>query len=98
MAGLPVVGGRPLLLQHRIGHEQAGRFDVDDEPGIVVHGGDVARQHDADLVGEDLVALIVDDAAAVAIAVEAKADRSAPVSRTLSRIAWSISMSSGLGL
>ncbi len=32
----------------------------------------VARQHHADLVGEDLLAMIVDDAASVAVAVEAE--------------------------
>ena len=36
--------------------------------------GEVARQHDADLVGENLVALVVDHAAAVAVAVEAERD------------------------
>ncbi len=35
---------------------------------------EVASQHDADLVGEDLVALVVDDPAAVAVAVEAEPD------------------------
>ncbi len=35
---------------------------------------EIARQHHADLVGEDLLALVVDDAAAVAVAVEAEAD------------------------
>ena len=35
---------------------------------------DVARQHHADLVGKDLVALIVDHAAAVAVAIEAEPD------------------------
>ena len=39
--------------------------------------GDVAGEHHADLVGEDLLALVVDDAAAVAVAVEAEADRGA---------------------
>ena len=34
----------------------------------------VARQHHADLVGEDFLAMIVDDAAAVAVAIEAEAD------------------------
>ena len=34
----------------------------------------IPRQHHADLVGEDLLALVVDDAAAVAVAVEAERD------------------------
>ena len=34
----------------------------------------VPRQHHADLVGEDFLALVVDDAAAVAVAVEAERD------------------------
>ncbi len=41
---------------------------------FLMPGRDIARQHDADGVGEDLVALVVDDAAAVAVAVEAEAD------------------------
>ena len=36
--------------------------------------GEIARQHHADLVGENLVSLVVDDAAAVAVAVEAQRD------------------------
>ncbi len=39
-----------------------------------VKSGKIPRQHDADLVGEDLRALVVDDAAAVAVAVEAERD------------------------
>ena len=34
----------------------------------------VARQHHADLVGENLVAVVVDHAAAIAVAVEAEPD------------------------
>ncbi len=54
--------------------EEAGRLHVDDEDGVLVQRRDIAGEHDADLVGEDLVAGIVDDAAAVAVAVEAEAD------------------------
>ncbi len=36
--------------------------------------GEFAREHDTHLVGENLLALVVDDAAAVAVAVEAEAD------------------------
>ena len=74
MAGLPVVGLGALRLQHRVGGEEAGRLHVDDELGAGVQRRQVARQHHADLVGEDLVALVVDHAAAVAVAVEAEAD------------------------
>ena len=74
MAGLPVVGHRAIGLEHRIGREKSRRLDVDDEAAFGLMGGDVTRQHDADLVGEDLVAFIVDHAAAVAVAVEAEAD------------------------
>ena len=74
MAGLPVERARAVGLEHRIGHEQAGRFHVGDEHGVGVPRGEIARQHHADLVGEDLVALVVDHAAAVAVAVEAEAD------------------------
>ena len=64
----------PLRLQHGVGREEAGRLHVDDEGRARVQRGEVARQHDADLVGEDLVALVVDHAAAVAVAVEAEPD------------------------
>ena len=46
---------------------------------------EIARQHHADLVGEDLVALVVDHAAAVAVAVEAEARRRPCARRTASR-------------
>ena len=72
--GLPVIGLGAVLDQQRIGHEQAGRFDVGDEQRIFVVRRNIAREHDADLVGEDFLAVIVDDAAAVAVAVEAEAD------------------------
>jgi hypothetical protein len=74
VTGLPVVGHGAMLLQHRIGRKQAGRFHVGDELGVRDLRGDVARQHHADLVGEDLVALVVDHTAAVAVAVEAERD------------------------
>ena len=74
MAGLPVVGDGAIASQHRVGVEQAGRLDVDDEGRAGMQAGDVAREHDADLVGENLVAFIVDHAAAVAVAVEAQPD------------------------
>ena len=57
----------------------------------------IARQHDADLVGENLLALVVDDSAAVAVAVEAEREVGA-VSFTAAAIACSISISSGFGL
>ncbi len=74
VTGLPIVGVRAEFLQHGVGQEQAGRFDVDHEARIRMARGEVAREDHADLVGEDLVAFIVDDAAAIAIAVEAETD------------------------
>ena len=59
---------------------------------------EIARQHDADLVGEDLLALVVDDAAAVAVAVEAEPDIGAGLAAPCRAIACSIFMSSGFGL
>ena len=58
---------------------------------------EIARQHDADLVGENLLALVVDDAAAVAVAVEAEREVGAG-SFTAAAIACSICRSSGFGL
>ena len=74
VAGLPIIGLDAIGDQHRIGREQAGRLHVDDEGGVRMQRREIARQHDADLVGEDLLALIVDDAAAIAIAIEAEPD------------------------
>ena len=75
MAGLPIIRLDAIgFQQHGIGHEEAGRFDVDDEGRARVELRQIARQHHADLVGEDLLAAIVDDAAAVAVAIEAEAD------------------------
>ena len=74
MAGLPVVDLDAVGGERGIGGEQAGRLDVDDEGRALVQLRQVAREHDADLVGEDFLALVVDDAAAVAVAVEAEPD------------------------
>ena len=74
MAGLPVERLGAVGLQHRIGDEQSRRFHVGDEQRILEPGRDIARQHDADGVGEDLVTLVVNDAATVAVAVEAEPD------------------------
>ena len=74
MAGLPEVDLDAVGPQRRIGLEQPGRLDVDDEGRVRAPLREVARQHDPDLVGEDLGALVVDDAAAVAVAVEAERD------------------------
>ena len=56
MAGLPIDGFRTLLLQHGIRDKKPGRFHVDDEQRILVDRRHVARQHHADLVGENLLA------------------------------------------
>ena len=72
MAGLPVVDLDAVGFQHRVGQEQAGRLHVDHEGRAPVQRRHVARQHHADLVGENLLAFVVDDAAAVAVAVEAE--------------------------
>jgi hypothetical protein len=98
MAGLPVVGVGAVRLEHRIGHEQAGRLHVDDEGARCVERRHVAREHDADLVGEDLLAGVVDHAAAVAVAVEAEPDIGACAEAPRRAMACSISMSSGFGL
>ena len=59
---------------------------------------EVAGEHHADLVGEDLLALVVDDAAAVAVAVEAEADVGLVLASPRAAMACSIFMSSGFGL
>ena len=74
MAGLPEVDLGAIGAKLRIGREQPGRLDVDDEGRAFVQRRQIARQHDADLVGENLLALVVDDAAPVAVAVEAERD------------------------
>ena len=72
VAGLPVVGLGAVPQEHRVGHEQAGRFHVGHEGRALLQRRDVAREHDADLVGEYLLALVIDHAATVAVAVEAE--------------------------
>ena len=72
MAGLPEIDLDAVGAKLGIGREQAGRLDVDDEGRALVQRRQVARQHDPDLVGENLLALVVDHAAAVAVAVEAE--------------------------
>ena len=87
-----------MLAQHGIGEEEAGRFHIGDEQRALVAGGDVAGEHHADLVGEDRLALIVDHAAAVAVAVEGKTEIGACAASTASRVASSMARSSGFGL
>ena len=70
VASLPVIRRGAIGLEHRVGEEQASRFHVDDEFGASMQAGNVARQHHPDAVGKDFAALIIDDAAAVAVAVE----------------------------
>src|SRR5271166_1762552 len=72
MASLPEVDLDAIGAKLGIGREQPGRLDVDDESRVRPPSREVARQHDSDLVSKDLVALVVDDAAAVAVAVEAE--------------------------
>ncbi len=72
MAGLPVDRLGAVLLEHFVGGVEAGRLDVDDEGGVLVDFRQVAGQHQADFVGEDFLAGVVDHAAAVAVTVEAE--------------------------
>ena len=72
MAGLPEVNLNAIGAKRGIGREQPGRLDVDDEGCALVQRRQIARQHDPDLVGENLLALVVDDATAVTVAVEAE--------------------------
>src|SRR4029077_11374856 len=96
MPGLPVIGPGALLLEHRIGHEQSGRFHVGDEHCAPVLGRNVACKHHADLVGENLFARIVDYAAAVASPSKPR-PMCALFASTASRMACSIFMSSVFG-
>jgi hypothetical protein len=77
--------------------EQARRLHVDHELRAGMQPAEIAGEHHADLVGEDLGALVVHHAAAVPVAVEAE-PTSAPCAFTASEMACSIFMSSGLGL
>ena len=70
MAGLPEIDLDAIGAKPGIGREQSRRLDVDDESRAFVQRRQIARQHDPDLVGENLLALVVDDAATVAVAVE----------------------------
>jgi hypothetical protein len=73
MAGLPVGRWHPAFAEP--GRSRTpGRLHVDHDVRILVDRRHVARQHHADLVGENLRAGIVDNAAAVAAAVETETD------------------------
>ena len=63
-----------MRLQHRIGEEEPGRFHVGHEQRALIAGGDVASEHHADFVGKDRLALIVDHAAPVAVAIEGQTE------------------------
>jgi hypothetical protein len=71
---LPVLGLCAVRAEHRIGHEQAGRLHVRDEYCVPVLRRDVPCKHDADLVGENLLAFVVNNATAVTVAIEAERD------------------------
>ena len=74
VSGLPIGRRRAVGDQYGICREKAGRFHVDDELRSLVDRRNIARQHDADLVGEDLMTVIGNDTAAIAVAVEREAD------------------------
>ena len=74
VAGLPILGPHAVPPEHRVGCEEPGRLDVDHDRRIGVECRHVARKHNADLVREDFPAFIVDDAAAVAVAIESEPD------------------------
>src|SRR5205809_575212 len=69
VACLPVFRSGSVFSQHRIGHEQAGRLHIGDEGGLAVLRGEIAREHDADFIGKDLLPFIIDDTAAIAVAI-----------------------------
>src|SRR5581483_4388207 len=60
MAGLPVFGPRLPAPQHLVAGEEAGRFHIDDEACAGIEPGEVAREHETDLVGEYRLAALVD--------------------------------------
>ncbi len=72
VAGFPVIAGRAVFIQHRVRHEQASRFDVGHEFRVWVLCRDITGEHDADFVGKDGIAVVIDYAAAVAVAIECK--------------------------
>jgi hypothetical protein len=72
VAGLPVDGGAAVLRQDGVRRVEPRRFDVDDEGRAGIERRQVAGQHQADLIGEDFLALVVDHAATIAVAVEAQ--------------------------
>ena len=74
MAGLVIVDRGAVGFQHRVGLVEAGGFHVDDEFRVRIILRQVAREHQADLVGVDFFAGIVDHAAAVPVPVKAEHD------------------------
>ena len=74
MAGLAIFDRGTEAGELGIGGEEPGRFHVDDEARVRVARREVAGDEDANLVGIDRPAAVVDHAAAVAVAVEGEAD------------------------
>ena len=72
MAGFPVIGLGAVFPQLGVRGEKAGGFHVGHEGGAGIEARQVARHDDADLVGKDFLALVIDHAAAVAVTVEAE--------------------------
>ena len=72
MAGFEIVSLGTLSDQHLVGGIEAGRLDVYDELRRRMELGQIAGNHDADLVSENLPRLVIDESAAVTIAVEAQ--------------------------
>ena len=74
MPGFPVIRARALRFENRVSLVKSCGFHIDDELRVFVFRRHEAGQHDPDLVGENLVALIVDHAAAVAVTIKSQAD------------------------
>jgi hypothetical protein len=70
VAGFPIISLGAMRLQLGVGHKEASGFHIGDKCAAGVEAGKIAGHDDAHLVGENLLALIVDHAAAVAVAVK----------------------------
>ena len=74
VARFPIGRRRAVGQEYGVGHEETRGLHVGNKLRTFVRGGDIASQHDADLVGKNLFAFVIDDPAAVAIAVKGEAD------------------------
>ena len=86
VARLPVDHLGAIGLEDLVGLVEAGRLHIDHEGAVRIDLGQVAGQHQADLVGKDLLARVVNHPAAITVAVEAQGQVGAGLAHPLGHL------------